>query len=692
MGSTAHADVAVLESGLFTLDTRWGFSAGNATSTLFILNTRLSGSSTSASSDIFTLDTQGAVVATATVSGRVFSGSSGLPNATVSVLQANRTLASTSTDGTGNYALPALPPGAYEFRAVKADYLTDLRLNVALVSNQALSMDFSLSPRPPPPVTQAASRIPVATQAPPVRSVTATQLKLFSGGQFITGGTLDPSKMTVVMTHGWNSNPDAWAKGLAQAMADNGVGANLCAWDWSEEAGTGSLLGLAVSRIPRQAETLAQALSDALGSSYNQPLHLLGHSLGTLVNGMTADILHGDSRAKPGSQIFNPLKTHLTLFDDAELTEGFVMDEAFDQRYTPVPARSAWVDNYFTLTGRFRVNAVNAYLGRGNTLWPHAPLLAHSYPSQWYQLTVSDPVSSTLGFRFSFERLGGNAFFPTPSPFAYGTLLKQDPSLFADELSLIVPVTPGEVTGLIAKNLRGRVRQSYQSAVSATQNAIQFAGNVAASISEKLFGSDDASPAWSLRLDLQTGPASAGGAARLAAQMTPEANVPAYAWLPLAVPTNVATFVFDFVLAGDGSNDVLVAGINGTNVFAQEARLIPHGVTVSSTPIDVVSFAGQTVELFIGIIGGSSTNMTIAVDGIRFYEPFRPTLQVARSGNAAVIAWPVSAEGFVLENTAMLSDSSNWATVTNNTVVEDFEFVITNSVSGGTRFFRLRKP
>lgn len=694
------------DSANFILDTRGGFPTGVAYSGYFRLDTRLSGSAGDGNSADFSLDTRGATIGTALVSGRVTETSGAvLSGSMVSALHAGLLRATAICDGSGNYQLPLLPAGIYELRVAKSGWLTSVRSSVSVAASSQQTQNFALVPRPAGPPVQVVARTPEPGQTPALRTVTSTQLKLFvsSSDSFQSGQSLDTGKMTVVITHGWNSDPNVWAKPLAKAMVAKSVNANLCAWDWSgaDGAGTGlgiSSLGRAVERMPRQAETLALALQSALGGSqYQKPLHFIGHSLGTMVNGMAANILHGEASWKSGPQVLDPARTHLTLLDDAELA----VNGDFDPFYAPIPQSYAWVDNYFTFSGRYRANAVNVYLGRGNLPlpFPFAELHAHAYPYDWYRLTVGNPIGCALGFRFSFEQTGDNASFPTPTPFAYGTFFKQDPSPFADELALILPPTPEEVAALIAKNARAFANRSYQAVVNTVQGTVQSVGEVTSSVVEKFFrqGSEtedgiDGTPVWSFLIGLRTQPAAGLVSAGLRTADVPAGNTPAQAWVTLAVPTNATTMVFDFTLSGEGSNDVFVAGINGTNVFAQEARLLPQGLPVGSGPIEVAQWAGQTVEVFFGVMGGTSTNAAVAIDGIRFQEAFRPPVQVARTGSGTAISWPLSAQGFLLESATTFSGTNLWSTVTNAPSVEDFDYTVTNAVSGGARFFRLRKP
>jgi hypothetical protein len=61
---------------------------------------------------------------------------------------------------------------------------------------------------------------------------------------------------------------------------------------------------------------------------------------------------------------------------------------------------------------------------------------------------------------------------------------------------------------------------------------------------------------------------------------------------------------------------------------------------------------------------------------------------MARFENEFVIAWPSSAEGYMLEATEILLPA-DWQIIPS--VLSGNEFVATNSFTGSGRFYRLRK-
>ena len=174
-----------------------------------------------------------------------------------------------------------------------------------------------LEPQPVPPALLAATQTLSESQTAHPVVPTNAQLKV------LVGTAVDQNKMTIVMTHGWNSSSEAWPTPMAAALAQAyATKANIVAWDWRGNAAQLSP-ATAAARTVSEGSALGGTLMDTLGQGYEKPIHFLGHSLGTLVNCAAADYIHGDRRpggdARPGSQKYDATRTHMTLFDEAEL-------------------------------------------------------------------------------------------------------------------------------------------------------------------------------------------------------------------------------------------------------------------------------------------------------------------------------------------------------------------------------------
>jgi len=68
-----------------------------------------------------------------------------------------------------------------------------------------------------------------------------------------------------------------------------------------------------------------------------------------------------------------------------------------------------------------------------------------------------------------------------------------------------------------------------------------------------------------------------------------------------------------------------------------------------------------------------------------------PTLGLATSGGSVVISWPVAPPGFTVEETHDLAAGS-WTAVTNPPAVVNNNYILTNTPTATTTFYRLRKP
>lgn len=158
----------------------------------------------------------------------------------------------------------------------------------------------------------------------------------------------------------------------------------------------------------------------------------------------------------------------------------------------------------------------------------------------------------------------------------------------------------------------------------------------------------------------------------------------------MAIPTNAALFSFDFTLTGDGAADVLSASLDGTNVFALEAQFMPVGQVLNSGPMDVTAWRGRTVELFFGLLGGTSTNATLSIDAMRFYQIDPPMLMAQRTATNIVVSWPATLSGYSLQSSATVT-GGNWITETNAATLSAMRQYVTNGITEQSRFYRLKR-
>jgi hypothetical protein len=97
----------------------------------------------------------------------------------------------------------------------------------------------------------------------------------------------------------------------------------------------------------------------------------------------------------------------------------------------------------------------------------------------------------------------------------------------------------------------------------------------------------------------------------------PLTNGPAYLWIPVTVPSNAIAMSFDFILQSDWQSDLFAAALNGTNILSLGTSLVETNVALNSGMIDVEPYGGQQVEVFLGIVGETSTNASLKGGGDR---------------------------------------------------------------------------
>ena len=118
-----------------------------------------------------------------------------------------------------------------------------------------------------------------------------------------------------------------------------------------------------------------------------------------------------------------------------------------------------------------------------------------------------------------------------------------------------------------------------------------------------------------------------------------EKHSPSYAWLPITIPGDAKTMLLDFKFSNLSSSDWLSIGINDTLLFALEAQFAGDGQQNTTNPLDVSSWAGQNVELFLGLnnVDDENAGGTITVDNIRFETVPEPSTWAMLGAGGAVL-------------------------------------------------------
>jgi hypothetical protein len=635
-----------------------------------------------------------------------------LSGATVSANVLLTTSIQATTDNSGYYQMPTVSGGVYDLCATKVGYQTSVR---ALTLNSGtVQQDFLLQPLPPTSDRVPVNRTPTVPYT--VGNLMGSKLLIYNGTSFVPITTNNWPKnnlMTIVMTHGWNSDPTVWAEEMSAKMVANRISANIVAWDW-HAAATGGLTtvdpGVAADRTPDQGVALGEALQYYLGGDYTLPLHFLGHSLGTLVNASAIDFVHGEKPGVTPQVVWNSNLIHVTLFDQALLAEtlGVGVIQA------PLPLHFNLADNYESLVDGYSLPlAVNVVLQKGLLVAVvDNPLQiltdAHRYPIEWYEMSILTPtdVNSTLGFKWSYE-YALSSFSPSTYPpgSVYHQSLQNADELALEPMPLILQPF-GALGDNVVQTLRdvaqyvGNVElRTADTTASWEVGLFNYAWNAAAQRQQALVNNFNS--AFSLGVSLTTGPYTAiphlnNGLPRpsavpyIADSTTDISNTPAMVWLPIQFPVNAMAMTFDFALFGDPASDVLVCGIGTNTLFSISAKYIPTNQFSASRLIDVSAWAGVTNELFFGFLGGTSTNATLQIQNIQFYSLQPPKLNIIPLTSATILTWPTTAAGYTIESTPSLAFPL-WETATNIPVITGNNYILTNYWSDQTRFFRLRK-
>ena len=578
------------------------------------------------------------------------------------------------------------------------------------------------------------TRTPITAESTPAYLISPpppSQLMAYHGGIFTANlASVDPNQMTIVLTHGWiplkpvpllnlpiftPNGVEDWPTTMAAQLHAQDATANIVAWNWEDTAKSWVTdPKQAGSQTPGEGFKLGMALFSALGQNYSQPIHFIGHSFGTLVNAYAANYLQGANFANEAasSTPWPAANMQMTLFDEAEVgaDKNFTLNSqdlaaladananllTASSYYHPLPKQFAWADNYVSAVGLLQSRAANVILNTGFPASAPDPVswfsefgAFHEYPTSWYEETIQNDGTSLMGFRWSFEKNGG--FSEAPSA---GSVYVQNSTGSQWDL------TGSDLTG--GASLLNTRFQEYRGAfISSINNQVPGLVTVNGSVNgqvvvnEQIVGALPAFDSFILSFFTsgahntpppQSKPHPLGGPGGSGSN-----NIPAYAWMQLFVPTNAVSMSFDYIIQGDWQSDSLAAAINGTDVLLIAGNVIQTNIMFSSGSFDVSAFAGQTNEFFIGIVGGTSTNAQLTVENLVFSVSLPPSMQAQTSGGNLTLTWPKSAQNFSLQTTTNLTDPNSWVTLTNVPAIVNLQNSVTNAISDGVRFFRLKK-
>ncbi len=358
--------------------------------------------------------------------------------------------------------------------------IDDVRIYNRALSASEIQQLYSLSDigtAPTPPAVVQTNRTPSSAE---LGTQISGNFKVFTNRNFKGGVALDPSKLTIVLTHGWNSSSDDWPSNMASQFVAAGISANIVAWDWRDDAKQ-VWPQTALLKTPAQGLLLGTILLQNLGAGYNQPIHFIGHSFGTEVNAAAANYLESNGYSWANIQ--------MTLLDEAEIGNDLriVSPTTWNLGWIkPLPNNFAWSDNYVSLAGELQDNPnnVNIILTEGqpgtfyisaDDLW-NDMVAYHAVPYQWYGQTISNPAGSVMGDIWSFER---NSNFTSPAGETYfeqqgsSLVLNQIPQAIAEYLRQVNSISFYRDLGVLL-TLKG-VNATVQVVGDVTANVIETA-------------------------------------------------------------------------------------------------------------------------------------------------------------------------------------------------------------------------
>jgi M6 family metalloprotease-like protein len=176
---------------------------------------------------------------------------------------------------------------------------------------------------------------------------------------------------------------------------------------------------------------------------------------------------------------------------------------------------------------------------------------------------------------------------------------------------------------------------------------------------------------------------------------TKEANEPDHAanpgrnsiWYFWTAPSSAAVAIDT---QGSGF-DTLLAVYAGGNVGAlTPVAANDDTATNAQSRVSFSAAAGTTYRIAVDGFNGARGSVVLnwAVAG----ATAPPPLTSARYGNQIVLSWPDSFAGFNLESTLALTSGAPWSAVSPLPVIVNGNHTVSNTTSGTSRFYRLRKP
>lgn len=324
----------------------------------------------------------------------------------------------------------------------------------------------------------------------------------------------------------------------------------------------------------------------------------------------------------------------------------------------PIPPNGAIrIDNYVSSFGTFHpetINpeAANIVLQRDPNNLPDPTndmywVNFHAYPINWYKNTIN--TTSGVGFAGAIENGSFNPADPAFQPGSYW-LQNTNPG---GSLSLLASNKSDAAQVLITRNksiqedlykdgsslfhsIRPVLAADFGAHLDLNQliGAIQVENKALIKMVNPLSGSLIALTPEVTLTKFPVAAAAATASAKLASA-TVDASTPtltstssSYAWMPITIPSDAKYLAMDFTFHNLSGADLLSVGINDSPLFQLESQYAIDGVAQSTGLLDISSWAGQNVELFLGLAAADDNNAggTLTLGNISFISIPEPTV------------------------------------------------------------------
>ncbi|MCI0748308.1 MAG: immunoglobulin domain-containing protein [Verrucomicrobia subdivision 3 bacterium] len=459
----------------------------------------------------------------------------------------------------------------------------------------------------------------------------------------------DRNLPTVVITHGWQlevytGRPPDWVTNMSLAITERlqiegSRRANVLMFFWP---GAYNDFQTANSYTETTGHTLARMLMTNFGSQYGQSIHLIGHSLGTIVNCFAASLLSGYN-------ISNVTVLEAPISVLGEYASGW--SEYFFRTHLPV-GTVTWVDNYIGTDQSSFTPAVGARIAGAAPDGGLKKPLDHSGIHEFYHSTITNR-NSQEGFHFSALLGSDGGFTNRPAPQIWNP---PPPALLviASEISQAASdgfrTIEGAAEQVIA-NVRGQFRNGIR----------LFKGLIGAS-----------------SLDVLPGLASSSTNSAVAIDLT--------------VPAGADQLTFDYFFTQLGAGDWVTIDFNGALLWSFRGDTFV-GTNFQQAIVPIGQIAGRTGVLTVKLNSAGNASAEIIVSTFQFRSIPQPTLAAPNLSQNGVFNFTVRGQTNQSYTVHFSTNLVDWEELIGFTATNrDTRVVDPAAMNTGGRVYRARSP